>query len=164
MAKYFYTDADGKQQGPITEQQIENLVAQGTITPTTPMRMEIFLGAPTVGDAWHILPRRMFPGQQYRGASTPWQFNFETHLGICRTCCIIVWIAAIFGGLAAIYWGFQTFNSEYAPAGAKFFAFIGVVVTWGYCAFCVAVTHMLCTWSLITSKAAQLYVESCEKK
>jgi hypothetical protein len=145
MANYFYTDANGQKQGPVDEQHLKELKAQGVVTPTTPLREEDWL-------------------DKFVTQLRQWQFDFETHLFLCRFCCVVIWIAAIVGGLAAGYWGYQTFNNRYAPDAAKFLAIIGVLTTWVYCAFCVAATHLLCTWSLITSKAAQLYVENCEKK
>jgi len=150
MANYFYTDANGQKQGPFSETEIQNLIVKGIIVSTTPIQTDTGLKVTWTDDEHE--------------KTSPWRFNFESHLWVCKLCCIIVWIAAIALGLVATSWGFQTFNNQYAPDAAKSLAIIGVLTTWGYCAFCVAATHLLCTWSLITSKAAQLYVENCEKK
>ena len=37
MTKYFYIDADGEKQGPVSKQQIIELAEQGIILPTTPI-------------------------------------------------------------------------------------------------------------------------------
>jgi len=95
MANYFYTDANGKQQGPASEQQIENLVANGNITPTTPMRVEDVtrFGAPASGDARHILPR-LFPDQQSQESSSgPFDIDFTRF--ITNTWISALWVLTI---------------------------------------------------------------------
>ena len=151
---YFYTDANGNKQGPYSIRALQYQANEGKITSATPLETEDKRPA---GLAGQFL------------SSGQWRFDFASHLWVCKLCCIIVWVAAIALGLVATFWGFQTFGKaselpDSLAAGARFGAFIGVVCTWGYCAFCVVVTHLLCTWSLITSKAAQLYVENCDKK
>ena len=37
---YFFTDANGQKQGPIDDQQLKELAAQGTINPNTPMETD----------------------------------------------------------------------------------------------------------------------------
>ena len=37
IVDYFYTDANGEKQGPIKEQQLRKLAAQGVISPDTPL-------------------------------------------------------------------------------------------------------------------------------
>jgi len=152
---YFYTDANGNKQGPYSTQALQNLATDGKITPTTPLETE---------DKRSVGLAGQFSGLKFKVGTHMWQFNFASHLWTCKVCCILVWIVAILTGLIVTGWGYQIIASGYAPDSAKFFAFIAIVGTWGYCAFCIAATHLLCTWSLITSKAAQLYVENCEKK
>ena len=41
MANFFYTDAYGYQQGPYDMQQLQELAAEGVITPQTPMETEM---------------------------------------------------------------------------------------------------------------------------
>ncbi len=40
MANFFYTDANGREQGPFNEQQLRRLAARGMITPTTPLETD----------------------------------------------------------------------------------------------------------------------------
>ena len=40
MTNYFYTDTNGNKQGPVDEQQLKELAAQGSIIPTTPMETD----------------------------------------------------------------------------------------------------------------------------
>jgi hypothetical protein len=40
MPNWFYTDSNGSQWGPINDQQLHELVAQGIITPNTPMETD----------------------------------------------------------------------------------------------------------------------------
>lgn len=40
MPNYFYTDANGRKQGPVNEQQLKELSARGIITPQTPVETE----------------------------------------------------------------------------------------------------------------------------
>jgi len=41
MANYFYTDANGLKQGPISREQLHELATRGTITPETPLETDI---------------------------------------------------------------------------------------------------------------------------
>lgn len=52
MANYFFIDDNGDTQGPIDEQQLQELVAKRIITPTTPMSSD----NGRRGDAKKILP------------------------------------------------------------------------------------------------------------
>lgn len=40
MPNFFYTDATGNKQGPLTPQQLQALATRGTITPTTPLETD----------------------------------------------------------------------------------------------------------------------------
>ena len=40
MANFFYTDTNGQKQGPVTDQQLRTMAAQGIITPNTPLETE----------------------------------------------------------------------------------------------------------------------------
>jgi len=40
MPNFFYTDANGQKQGPVNDQQLKALAAQGIITPSTPMETD----------------------------------------------------------------------------------------------------------------------------
>lgn len=40
MANFFYTDANGQKQGPITDQQLKALAAKGIVTPNTPLETD----------------------------------------------------------------------------------------------------------------------------
>ena len=147
MANYFYFDAKGTKRGPCDEQQLQELIAGGSIKPDWQVESD---------DGYQGLARD-FSGSS--GSSISWRFDFGTHHVTCCVCCVIVWIAAILVGGATTYSVLAVFNED-----TKILAFIPVIGIWGCCIFCIASTHMLCTWSLITSKAAQLYVENCEKK
>jgi len=156
MTNFFYTDARGTKRGPCDEQLLRDLVANGSITPATLLETE----------DGHKMPAKYLSNLMFRSTvSMPWQFNFASHLLICQVCCIIVWVAAIALGGTVSYRGLQAIgDAKNLPANAHFYAIIVIVGTWGCCALCVAFTHLICAWSLITSKAAQLYVENCEKK
>ena len=147
MAKYyFYIHPYDGRRGPIDAEELKKLAAHGEIAPTTPLEAD---------DGWkgyaEAIPDLVFnSATQYH-----WQFNFDLHLAICRGCCVIVWIAAIVLGLALSRELYGLFGQDA----------IGTIIgIWGFCIFSVAFTHLVCSWSLITSKAAQLYVENCEKK
>ena len=83
----------------------------------------------------------------------PWQFDFEKHLWTCKAIRII-------NGIVAVLWGLiMTFSLFGLLAqGAIVPAIIGIVATWVFVALWILVVRMICEWSLITSKAAQLYV------
>jgi hypothetical protein len=40
MANFFYFDQNNQKQGPVTEQQLKELAAQGLISPDTPMEAD----------------------------------------------------------------------------------------------------------------------------
>ena len=40
MSNYFYTDASGWKQGPVTQQQLKELAASGGIDPHTPVETD----------------------------------------------------------------------------------------------------------------------------
>jgi len=169
MAKYFYSEANDDRQGPFDEQQLKELAANGIITPTTPIWT--YTGARVKGQIPGVdfpdLPQKS-PAQRLF-ASWDWKYDFDTHLLTCRVCGLAVWIAAIFLGLAATYWGLRLFGeAKHLPetlAGvAKLYAIFVIVGTWWCATLSVAFTLLVCTWSLITSQAAQLYVVNCEKK
>ncbi|MGL4593833.1 MAG: double zinc ribbon domain-containing protein [Thermoguttaceae bacterium] len=78
MPNWFFTDADGIKQGPINDQQLQSLVKQGIIVPTTVMETD---GGHT-GQAGQI--PNLFPAASpfaQCGTSVPPANSFCTHCG-----------------------------------------------------------------------------------
>jgi len=148
MANYFYYDANDEKQGPVNAEQFRALVNQAIIRPDTKVETED--GRGTV--ASEMLKHSDFD-------KLPWQFNFEDHLWTCKAIRTINGIVAVLWGLLATFSLFALF-----VGGAEIPAIIGIVATWIFVALWIFVVRMICEWSLITSKAAQLYVERCEKE
>jgi len=91
MANYFYTDADGKQQGPIDIHGLRELVAQGVIVPSTSVKME---GEHSVFAARRI--SGLFPEYLIEGSSgdAPRLFDILFDIGFTRFVTN-VWISFI---------------------------------------------------------------------
>ena len=70
---YFYTDTSGKKQGPIKEQQLRKLAAQGTIYPSTPVET-------TSG---HKGTAKQIPGIRFNGAN-PNPFTATERAGLAK--------------------------------------------------------------------------------
>jgi len=164
MANYFYTDANGTKQGPLTTQQLQALATQGIIVPTTPL--ETCDGHQEIAGQ---VPG-LFDSSTTRMKTRPsWRFVFPIHKLDCLVCCILAWIGGIFVGLAVTYWGVHVLvEAENLPGtlavSVRFTAVVSIVGAWWCCAIGIVFTRVICTWSLITSQAAQLYVENCKKK
>ena len=153
MAKFFfYTATGGQKSGPYTEQELRELVKGGVIKPNTPMEN---------ADNGHKFVAKQYDELFQQDEASPdfWQFDFVWHLRTCKAINIINGIVGILFGLAATFWCINLFGSD-APG----LAFICIVASWVFVVFEILTTRMLCEWSLITSKAAQLYVERCEKE
>lgn len=63
MANYFYLDASGRKQGPINDQQLRTLAAQGVITPQTQLET----------DSGHKGLANQIPGLNFPVPTTPQQ-------------------------------------------------------------------------------------------
>jgi len=103
------------------------------------------------------------------GTIIPWEFDYKILLRACDICCLLAWIGATLLVIAATYWGLQAIDQvkdapDVIAGNVRFYAVAGIVGAWDCAIFGIAFTHLICAWSLITSKAAQLYVENCEKK
>jgi len=59
MPNYLYLDANGQKQGPINDQQLKTLAAQGIITPDTPLAT----------DSGHKGKAGQIPGLQFKTAA-----------------------------------------------------------------------------------------------
>ena len=165
MTNYFYYDANGKKQGPFSEQYIRELAAKEAIIPDTLIESE---GSPEMVRAGHICGcfsheqlHGWVPGKTATLQSTSWQFNFETHLFICRLVFTLSIVVAIAAGIFTTR-RLLEFGNAFPDAG--FQMFIGIIGTWLCVFFSIAATRLICEWSLITSKAAQIYLERCTEE
>ena len=151
MPKYFYFDASGRKRGgPVNEEQLKELARQGIIRPHTRLRTE---------DGNGIIRAAQIPNLEF------WHFNFAAHLFTCRLVFVLVCIVAVALGGVATYYLSEAFSlPEDVAAKVKPYAVIGIVSTWTCVLFCIASTRLICEWSLITSKAAQMYVEKTSQE
>ena len=155
MANYFYYDANGEKQGPVNAEQFRALVNQAIIRPYTKVETED--GRQTV--AREFLQHSVFD-------KLPWQFDFENHLWTCKVIRTINGIVAVLWGIVATF-GLLTLMDNVIhpiPIGLILFVIVGIVGVWVAVTMQIFVVRMICEWSLITSKASQLYVEKCEKE
>ncbi|GHT46135.1 hypothetical protein FACS189454_06790 [Planctomycetales bacterium] len=74
MANFFYYDANGQKQGPITQQELKSLVTQGLITPGTPLETE----SGHKGKAGQI--KGLFPVSEDPFANPQSQYGQPVHL------------------------------------------------------------------------------------
>jgi len=61
MSNYYYTDTNGTKQGPVNEQQLQTLIAQGAIVPDTPL----------ISDTGHKGLAGQIPGLNFNVAAPP---------------------------------------------------------------------------------------------
>ena len=153
MANYFYYDANGEKQGPVNAEQFRALVNQAIIRPY--MKVETEDGRQTV--AGEFLQHSVFD-------KMPWQFSFEDHLWTCKVIRIINGVVAVLWGVIATFSLLAVPVNPHSSTGVALFALVGIVGVWVAVTMQIFVVRMICEWSLITSKASQLYVEKCEKE
>jgi hypothetical protein len=154
MENIFYYDANGEKQGPVNAEQFRALVKQAIIRPYTKVETED--GRQTV--AGEFLQHSDFD-------KLPWQFDYEKHLWTCNTIKTINGIVAVLWGIAATFWFLAVIAwADFATPGLGLFGLIGIVGVWVAVTLQILVVRMICDWSLITSKAAQFYVERCERE
>ena len=160
MANYFYFDANGEKQGPVDEAQVEKLIAQGIIELDWQLETE---DGRTI-EAKQI--SRLFTSEE---SSIQWQFDFDTHWFTCRLVFILSTISAVVLGFVITYRLFQFFDmlheasKEVATSVSTYF-FFSVAGIWIFVALTIAATRLICEWSLITSKAAQIYIEKTSQE
>jgi len=175
MANYFYIDARGTKQGPVSEQQVEELVAQGTIRPMTSIETEDGREQLAGQIPGLFVQRSQKASMSSLGLSIPCQFDFESLSWYCKAYCVLVSILAGLFGVAVTYFGFHAIGQAFSiPSivpgrdtvvmNVTFYAVVGIAFTWVWCLLGVVITALTCAWCLITARAAQLYVENYEKK
>ena len=177
MENYFYIDTDGQKQGPVSREQLFSLVAQGIITPETTTEKKVGANVYT-RPAWEL--PGLFPEYSAKKSpqewSTPptsstssWQFNFASHLWTCRTIKVINGVVAVLSGFVMTLWLIQLFGQashlplpQNAVPLVSIVTLFGIVGTWVFVAIQMLAVNMICNWSLVTSRASQLYLERCE--
>ena len=96
-----------------------------------------------------------------------WQFNFASYLWTCQAFKIINWIVVVIIGIVVTYYLFRLHGEADSLPDAQAIRLrivAGIVGTWIFVVLELLMTRMVCDWCLITSKAAQLYVEKCEQE
>ena len=166
MSSYFYYDEKGEKQGPIDEKQRDELVVQGIITPTTWLISDLGIrfraGKHPDWSRWGGTPYDARYDDSQEQIASPWQFNFEDHLWTCKVIRTINGIVSVLWGIVATFGLLAVLVVPHPPTGAALFGLVGIVGIWVAVTMQIFVVRMICEWSLITSKAAQLYVEKCE--
>ena len=162
MTNYFYTDPDGQKQGPVNFKQLQELANISVVVPDTILES----ADSKVKFAARSFRALNFPRHQF---VPPWQFDFASHLWTCQAIKIISGIVMALLGVVVTYCLLQLFGEvdslpNEVAIRLKILAVAGIAGTWVFVVFAIAAICMLCEWSLITSKAAQLYVERCEKE
>jgi len=165
MPKYSYFDASGRKRGgPVTEEELRELAKQGIIRPDTRLRAE---------DGHEIIRARKISNMEFtifpKFSTFPWHFDFAAHLFTCRLVFALSCIVAVVLGGVSTYYLFQLFGEanslpEAVVAKVKLYAIIGISATWTCVIIIIASTRLICEWSLITSKAAQMYVEKMSQE
>ena len=169
MAKYFYTDTDGQKQGPLDDKQLEELIKQGTVVANTLIEMDDGYCYRVGGEAGAGYYKKVAIETPKSSESSSYQFDFMAHWRTCQAIKVINMCIVVLVGIAMTCLLFHFFGQlKNFPGGtAEVFAIAilsGIVGTWIFVVFQILAVRMLCEWSLITSKAAQLYVERCEGK
>jgi len=175
MPNYFFTDSSGAKQGPINDQQLHALAANGTITPNTPLQT----------DTGHQGTASQIPGlkfnsaastaplssrrQPQRGSIFAWLFDWKfqdlrlpvINLWACRIMYVVGCIAAIWGGIVM---SFELSYIARETSGGSLV--IGIPLTWLGVALLIIAARLLCEWYIIvfdwiveTTKAARIYIE-----
>jgi len=152
MANYFYYDANGKKQGPFNEQQLKEQASKGIISPSTELETE---------SGQKLITAGRIPGLGFNHPVS-WCFNFSAHLFTCRLVYVLSSIAAVVIGIVVTQRLLQVADAPLPGVGT--YAIIGIVATWVCVVLSIASTRMFCEWSLITSKAAQMYVEKTSQE
>ena len=102
------------------------------------------------------------PSPRYKGTPISWRFNFATHLFTCKLVYHLSSFAAVIIGIAVTQRLLQVADAPLPGVGS--YAVIGIVATWICVILSIASTRLFCEWSLITSKAAQMYVEKTSQE
>jgi len=107
MANYFYFDANGDTQGPVSEEQLQELVAQGTITAQTPMSTDTGRRGTASQLAGLVFP------QHYPSASESGILDIGFTRFISNTWISIIWVILIIAHfLVAVGAIFMAFNTD----------------------------------------------------
>ncbi|MGL6194915.1 MAG: DUF4282 domain-containing protein, partial [Thermoguttaceae bacterium] len=158
MPNWFFADADGIKQGPINDQQLQSLVKQGIIVPTTIMET----------DSGHKGQARQIPGLNFslhyrpvpfprRDASMPtqsnnsiflWLFDFSFQNRQFQTinlwCCRILYaIGLVLAVLICLFYTFGLLREASYDKGA----IVVIPFVWiGAISFIIGL-RLVCEWS-----------------
>jgi hypothetical protein len=97
MPHYFYPDASGNKQGPFSDQQLQELAAQGMITPYTPLETESgHKGIAGQIPGLDFASAAPFPfAQKWQGATPPYVPHYLVWSIITTLICAPLGIPAI---------------------------------------------------------------------
>jgi len=174
MPNYFYADANGQKQGPVDEQQLQELIDQGVINPNTRL----------VTDTGHKGNAGQVPGLKFNTVSSPftqtvsqmtvgdiqqsarstaksaglWLFDFAFrdlrlhifNLWVCRISYILWMITALlmgFWGTSLVFNGAGQFGIGGGPF-APIVTFLGIFIVWLSVLFSIVYVRLLLEWSI----------------
>jgi len=109
MANYFYTDENGQKQGPVSAEQVKELVVQGIVKPNT--LLEIRLDTLPETENGHVVEAGLIPDLFTRQSSGLFDIGFTRF--ISNTWISIIWVILIIVHfLAAIGATYYSFNED----------------------------------------------------
>ena len=174
MTNYFYFDANGEEQGPISAEQVSELVTQGIIEPEWPLETEdghTFEAGQIAG----VFDNPPAPAPQKAATSwLSWLFDFEfrdiriqiIHLWTCRILYVICWISAIIGGIwvtLGLCQAVTNFKTA-IPILCIPLVWIGIAVMLFVTRLYLELYLIVIDWIVETTKAARLYIENNKRE
>ena len=174
---YFYTDANG-QKIPATEQQLQALINQGIITPTTPLETDgghTGLAGQIPGLNFNIAMPSPF-AQPAQALPPPTSKTYPNIKDIAwfdfsfrdirlpknsRTVCNLVYLCAwIWAVLFGIEWSLAELQSD-DPS------FLFIIISWFTVFFTILLVRIICEWQIVLMDwiiATKNHVESNKKE